>query len=645
MPEERVSIVIRARDFASRVMSKVGAAGKRLDRVFSKLKRTFRTLAIGVGAFTAALVGSVLALGRFATKGGDVLNVQRAFARITGDTTAALKLLRRETFGLIDNYELMKGLNNAITLGSAQTTEQFAELAKTAIQLGRALGVDAAFALNSLNTGIARQSRLFLDNIGIIISVGEANERYARSLGRTVSQLTDAEKREAFRTAALDKAREAIKKLGGVELIAADLVRQAGVAVKNFTTKLAAMAAQSPFVEDLFKKLGTLAEQLTTILSGQKQDIVDTMKDLGSIAGNSFAFGFMKAMEALGPAVRGALSKIFIDPKAVEVFKNLTGAGARPIGGPGDTRLLTERFLAERGIVAPEPTSAADRFAEKVVAGFARMAARAGVIGGGLGPSLPLGLPGASRGGIPGGVLGGVPRGIVPIGAGPQSSRALLDQIQPLMAAQREWATLLQEQTPPFERLISLQGFSKDVIESTLTPQERFNKTVLRLNEAYGLGLLSSEQYERAVKNAGDAMEEAGKQAGVAADRIVLAFGRMAEQIIEGLRGGGGFLSGLIGTIGGLASVVPGLGTLAGAGILAGTGILSALARPGRDPVRVNVERFGNTAMNQQRELRTGLERIEITIIDPRTNIRTVVNEIRSLTARDGIARIPVSFG
>ncbi len=625
MAEERVSIVIRARDFASRVMTKVGLAGKRLDRVFTVLKRTFRTLAIGVGAFTAALVGGVLALGRFATKGGDVLNVQRAFARVTGDVTGALKLLRRETFGLIDNYELMKGLNNAITLGSAQTTEQFADLAKTAIQLGRALGIDAAFALNSLNTGIARQSRLFLDNIGIIISVGEANEQYARSLGKTVKELTDAEKREAFRTSALDKAREAIERLGGVQLTAADRVRQAGVAVKNFTTKLATMAAQSPFVEELFKKLGSLTEDLTKILSGQKQDIVDTMNDLGAIAGNLFAAAFLKGMERLGPAVKGVLSRIFIDPKAVKIFKDLTGAGRRPAGGPGVPQPLIDRFLTERGIVAAPPTSAADRFIEKTEAALERLAARAARIGaGGPGPTvLPRGIPGGVPRGIPAGVLGGVTGGVA----------LQLPQL----------AARLQESIVPLQQWIDLQGFAKDVIESTLTPQERYNETLFGLNEAYGLGLLSSEQYERGVTKAGNAMEEAGKQALVSADRIVLAFGRMAEQIVTGLRGQGGFLSGLVGTIGGLASLVPGIGTLASAGILAGSGIVSALARPGRDPTPVKIEDISDRAVEKQR--RTGLERIDITIIDPRTNIRRTIQSIRALEQRDGVARIPVNFG
>ncbi len=629
MAEERVSIVIRARDFASRVMSKVGSAGKRLDRVFGVLKRTFRTLAIGVGVFTGALVGSVLALGRLATKGGDVLNVQRAFARVTGDVTGALKILRRETFGLIDNYELMKGLNNAITLGSAQTTEQFADLAKTAIQLGRALGIDAAFALNSLNTGIARQSRLFLDNIGIIISVGEANERYARILGKTANQLTDAEKREAFRTAALEKAREAIEKLGGVQLTGADRVRQAGVAVKNFTTKLAAMAAQSPFVEKLFAKLGSLTEDLTRILGGQKQDIVDTMNDLGAIAGNSFVVAFLKAIEALGPIVRSALSKIFIDPKAVEVFKNLTGAGGRPVGGPGDTRPLVGRFLQERGIVAREPTSAADRFLEKIEAAFERLAARADRI------ALPSGAPAALLGAAPtalalqrqqfggqlAGVVGGAPGGVVPM------------QL-PQLAAR------LQESIVPLQQWIDLQSFAKDVIESTLTPQEQYNKAVLRINEAYGLGLLSSEQYERGVKNAGDAMEKAGKQAGVSADRIVLAFGRMAEQIIGGLRGGGGFLSGLIGTIGGLASVVPGVGQLAGAGILAGSGIFSALARPSRDRPRVIVDSYGSQALSQLQQLE-GPSTVILQLIQDGVTIEEIEYELRRRQNTDQVIRIP----
>jgi hypothetical protein len=81
----------------------------------------------------------------------------------------------------------MVGMNRALALGAANNAEQFGELSRTAITLGRALGVDATFAMESLSLGIGRQSRLILDNLGLIVSVETANKKYAAALGKTDS--------------------------------------------------------------------------------------------------------------------------------------------------------------------------------------------------------------------------------------------------------------------------------------------------------------------------------------------------------------------------------------------------------------------------------------------------------------------------
>ena len=67
-------------------------------------------------------------------------------------------------------------------LGVTKNTDEMAEMFDIAQRLGRALGVDAAHSVESLITGIGRQSRLMLDNIGIIVDSEKAYESYANSL-------------------------------------------------------------------------------------------------------------------------------------------------------------------------------------------------------------------------------------------------------------------------------------------------------------------------------------------------------------------------------------------------------------------------------------------------------------------------------
>jgi predicted phage gp36 major capsid-like protein len=51
--------------------------------------------------------------------------------------------------------------------------------------------------------GIGRQSRLILDNLGIMVDAEETNKRDAASIRKTADELTDAEKKIAFTEEAL----------------------------------------------------------------------------------------------------------------------------------------------------------------------------------------------------------------------------------------------------------------------------------------------------------------------------------------------------------------------------------------------------------------------------------------------------------
>lgn len=202
---------------------------------------------LGDMAKLAAAVGAAgVAMDQLLDRGGKILPVMRAFGQRVGSVEGELGRLRSATMGLVSDYDLMQQANVALTLGSAETAEQFAELANVAQRLGRALGLDTAFALNSLNTGIARQSRLMLDNIGLIVSAEEANREYAAAVNKSVDELTAAEQKEAFRIAALTQAREKVAELGDDTRNASDAWNALQVEVKNAADALAAFVASSP---------------------------------------------------------------------------------------------------------------------------------------------------------------------------------------------------------------------------------------------------------------------------------------------------------------------------------------------------------------------------------------------------------------
>lgn len=257
----------------------------------------FRNTTRVIAQAAAAVVGYGIALANLADRGGKVIAVQQAFTRVVGDSEAALIKLRKATQGLISDYDLMAGFNRAVTLGAARTVDEFAELADTAIALGRALGVDAAHALESLTIGIGRQSRLVLDNIGLIVKVGDANEMYARRLNKTAGELTLAEQKEAFRTAAMEAARRKVEELGRAEETNAQLLARIRTLYQNIRDEIAKIIATSDTLRIAFFETGNILETiLLTFQSGAPEDIKEGFKRVGEIAGTAFAAAFFGAM-------------------------------------------------------------------------------------------------------------------------------------------------------------------------------------------------------------------------------------------------------------------------------------------------------------------------------------------------------------
>lgn len=274
MGDDLVKILIQIRDVGTAAIRRVRQGLRSLsDRIgltrvslrgLNQAWQGVRNVMLGV---SAAIGGGVAALGRLAQRGGEVIGVKRAFARTAGDTAAALRQLEEASLGLISRYDLMVGYNRAVTLGSAENVQQFAELTRTALTLGRALGVDAAFALESLNLGIGRQSKQILDNLGLMVSVEEATRKRAETLGIEASALSESEKRIGFRNAALEAAQRAIEQLGGVELNAADNVTRFTAALRNARDMLAELVAKSPVVGRFFEELAQRAKTLSEVIA------------------------------------------------------------------------------------------------------------------------------------------------------------------------------------------------------------------------------------------------------------------------------------------------------------------------------------------------------------------------------------------
>ena len=193
--------------------------------------------------------------------------VTRSFnnlAKSSNFSSQAFEKFQKATNGTVGSIELMTQANNAMLLGITDSEDQMAEMFDIAQRLASALGKDTAFGVESLVTGLGRQSKLMLDNLGIMVDTEKANEDYASSLGTTVDKLTDQQKKQAFVNATIDSARELVNNLGEEQLTTNDATAQLDASLENLG--IAIGQKLSPIVKTLAQDFTLATTSLTEFI-------------------------------------------------------------------------------------------------------------------------------------------------------------------------------------------------------------------------------------------------------------------------------------------------------------------------------------------------------------------------------------------
>ena len=224
--------------------------------------------------FNFAMGLGIRQVGKLVAEASKVNAMRTAFATLSGASdglTISLKKITEATNGTMSEFNLFQQANNAMILGVTKNSDEMAEMFDIAQRLGKALGRDTASSVESLVTGIGRQSRLMLDNIGIIVKSEEAYEAYAEELGKTADNLSDAEKKQAFLRATMESAREKVRQLGEESLTTRDKIDQFTVSSANLSVAIGELLSPEfgNLAQESAKVLKNLTE-LTKIMSHTK---------------------------------------------------------------------------------------------------------------------------------------------------------------------------------------------------------------------------------------------------------------------------------------------------------------------------------------------------------------------------------------
>jgi hypothetical protein len=173
------------------------------------LVRLYATYAANIYAVGAAFRALSTAM--------DTTNMVRGLDQLGAQGGVALGSLSKQlvatTGGAISLREAMSATVKVTAAGLG--SENVLRLGQVATKASQALGVDMGDAINRLSRGITKLEPELLDELGIFTKIEPAVEKYAISVGKSATQLTDFERRQAFANAVLA---EGEKKFAAIKL-------------------------------------------------------------------------------------------------------------------------------------------------------------------------------------------------------------------------------------------------------------------------------------------------------------------------------------------------------------------------------------------------------------------------------------------
>ncbi len=282
--------------------------GKSLDGLVTKVG------ALGAAYLTTAGAAKAFDLAASSARTQDSIKILEAAG-------GSIKELRKQTKGFVDDATLAKNANLARVMGINQ--QDFGRLANMARAAAKLTGESTEFMLESIVKGTARGSKLLLDNLGILVDVKAANKAYAKQLGINVLQMTDEQKKRAFKLEVLKKEDELTQSVAKAGADQADVYDRLDTSISNLADAFG--QALGPAVSSVVKPLQEVADWMREILSLSDQ----AAEDPSAIAMKAQARAFqLKRAQNIG-------SRVGLPMDAT--LDQLRGrAGAKPQGESAD---------------------------------------------------------------------------------------------------------------------------------------------------------------------------------------------------------------------------------------------------------------------------------------------------------------------
>ncbi len=193
-------------DKVSKDTEHLGRMQTRLSQTSASAGRSFAAQSQGLGGLVAAYAGAAATTFALQQAYDKLAKSARAIQTMEGLTTLAARTA-------IDGQKLLASVQNItkyqmtmtdtteqlnLALSAGFDSKQIEGLSSVALKASRALGRDLTDAMTRVTRGSAKMETELLDELGIYTKIGPATKAYAAALGKTATQLTEYERRQAF---------------------------------------------------------------------------------------------------------------------------------------------------------------------------------------------------------------------------------------------------------------------------------------------------------------------------------------------------------------------------------------------------------------------------------------------------------------
>lgn len=283
-------------------------------------------IAAGVGVAGAALLDMA--------KDASVLEgVEEAFDGLVTSTGRGsremLRSLTEASAGMANQQELMLSYNKAAQLVSTTFANQLPDAMDELTKVASATGQDMGFLIDSLVVGVGRLSPMILDNLGIQVSLTEAYEAYAASIGKSADELSKAEQQTALMNQVMEKLEENTANLP-------DVLGQTDTKMAQFESRMENIRFEIgrrvlPVFDGLITAANGVAAAFELLVTG---DFTQSIGDaLGGAAEDSPIIVFLLEL-------REGIQAIMAGVPVFDVLANLLGEVAASAAAYGDLPLV-----------------------------------------------------------------------------------------------------------------------------------------------------------------------------------------------------------------------------------------------------------------------------------------------------------------